>query len=343
MIELDGSYGEGGGQIVRLALIFSIALNRPFRVFNIRRKRKSPGLKRQHLHIIKTLLKISDSEAQGVELGSTELKFVPGKVRGKTLTVDFKTAGSIPLYLQSILPILLFLEGNLNLEVIGGTDVPMGPTIDFTRYAFLPFIKDSGAKVDIEVIRRGYYPEGGGRVRIVAASGALNKNPLHLRRGDLKEIKIFSVASRRLKNKKVAHRQLTTAEKLIKRKMPNGKIVEFFSYEDSGISTGSSITIISYFEGKSIISSDSLGAPGKPSETVAKEACYKLFEELKIECDVDRHLADHLIPLIALRGGSFRTSKVTDHLKTAVWVANQFLEERITLEGNLVKAGESLK
>ncbi len=336
MLELDGSYGEGGGQIVRAALFFSIALGKPFKVFNIRKGRKNPGLKRQHLNIIKTLLKISESKANGVKLGSLELEFYPGKVKGGKYVIDFKTAGSIPLYLQALLPILLFLEGSLHLEVKGGTDVPMGPTMDFTRFAFLPFVQDTGANVDIKVLKRGYYPEGGGVILLKAEKGSLNTSHLNLERGALERIDVYSVASKLLSKKRVAHRQLIAVERFVKEKLKE-KIFGYFSYEDSS-SPGSSITIVARFKEGGIISADSLGAPGKPSERVGKEAAEKFVAEFLSEGVVDVHLADHLVPLIALRGGSYVVSRITQHLETAVWVANRFMPGRLKIENNRIIA-----
>ena len=336
MVEIDGAYGEGGGQIVRAALFFSIALNKPFRVVNIRKGRRKPGLKRQHLNIIKTLLKISESEAVGAELGSTELEFYPGRVKGGRCVIDFKTAGSIPLYLQTLLPVLLFLEKDLRLEVKGGTDVPMGPTMDFTRFAFSPFVRDSGADFEVAVIRRGFYPEGGGVVVVSAGKGALNSSPLKIERKNLKKVTLYSVASRSLKGRKVAHRQLISAERFVKERL-NLEVNGHFSYEDSP-SPGSAVTIVAEFEGKAVVSSDALGAPGKPSEKVGREAAERFAEGFLSGASVDVHLADHLVPLIALRGGGYTVSHVTKHLETAVWVANKFVPDRVRMDGRKITA-----
>jgi len=340
VVELDGAYGEGGGQIVRAALFFSIALKKPFRVINIRKGRKKPGLKRQHLNIIKTLLKISDSEADGVKLGSLELEFYPGEVKGGRCKVDFKTAGSIPLYLQALLPILLFSKGRLHLEVVGGTDVPMGPTMDFTRFAFSPFVEDSGARFQLEVVKRGFYPEGGGVVVLKADRGRLNITPLELERGRLEKVSIYSVASNSLRGRKVAHRQLITAEKLLKERL-RSPIDTHFSYEKAS-SPGSAVTIVARMEKGGLISADALGAPGKPSEMVGREAAEKFLTEFSSQATVDVHLADHLIPLIFLRGGRYRVSAVTPHLETAVWVANKFMPDRVRIEKDEVKSEGAL-
>jgi RNA 3'-phosphate cyclase len=141
MIEIDGSYGEGGGQILRYALVYSIFLNKPFRIYNIRKGRPNPGLKAQHLNILKALKMISDSEVKGDEIGSLEVEFKPGEIRGGNIFLDFGTAGSIPLFLQTIFPVGIFSKNPVYLHLKGGTDVPGAPSIDyfknFTYYKIL--------------------------------------------------------------------------------------------------------------------------------------------------------------------------------------------------------------
>lgn len=337
MLMLDGSYKEGGGQIVRIALFMSLYCRKPVRIFNIRKGRKKPGLKRQHLFIVKTLEKITTSKIIGARLGSMELMFYPGIVKGGNYEIDFGTAGSIPLYLQTLLPVSMLLSGKLTLKVKGGTDVPMGPTMEFTREAFLPFIRAFGADVEIDVEKRGYYPKGGGS--IVLKVNKVNFKPVTLNldcTSNIREVKILSIASENLKERKVAHRQLIAAQRFIEERMKI-KVKGNFSYEPAG-STGSSITIIAKGEKGCIIGADALGAVGKPSERVGMEAAEKFMREVESGCCIDSHLADHLIPLIALGGGAIRTSRITGHIETAVWVVNQFIPDCLKICGNTIRS-----
>ena len=166
MVKIDGSYGEGGGQILRTALFLSLVTSTPFKIFNIRSSRKNPGLKRQHLTIIRALKILTTSTASGDRLGSTELEFKPGKILGGNIELDVETAGSIPLVLQTLIPVLIFAQKSSRLIIYGGTDVPGGMTMDYLRFVFLPYLTRFTNKISIKVKRRGYYPKGNGKVEI---------------------------------------------------------------------------------------------------------------------------------------------------------------------------------
>ncbi len=166
---LDGFYGEGGGQIVRFALVLSLLTGRSFRIVNIRRGRRRPGLKPQHLHILKALLKLapgSRTEPEHLQVGLTELTFHPAEPRGGTLTVDFKTAGSIPLFLQTLLPTCVLSREGCRLRIIGGTDVPFSMTWDFWEQVVAPYSRLLTQHLAFRVETSGYYPAGGGWVQV---------------------------------------------------------------------------------------------------------------------------------------------------------------------------------
>ena len=228
-LKIDGSTGEGGGQIVRLALFLSLIKGIPIEIFNIRRGRRKPGLKRQHLHVIKALEAITRSRCQGARLGSQAIRFFPGPIQGGQARVEFGTAGSIPLFLQTLLPVALFVSDPVELTIEGGTDVPMGPTMEFIRHLYLPFLRPLAHRLEIKVIRRGFYPVGGGEVLLVChpimARDSLSWEELLDRLASLGPLKPgltetptaggVSVASSSLKERKVAHRQAQKASRIL--------------------------------------------------------------------------------------------------------------------------------
>ena len=164
VVEIDGSMGEGGGQILRYSLSLSALTLKPVRIYNIRAKRSNPGLRPQHLTAVKALATITNAHVEGDRVGSMEIYFEPRRRRPGSYRFDIGTAGSISLVIQAILPTLLFSGGYTRVDITGGTDVSWSPPIDYMRYVFLHNLSLFGARVSIKLIRRGHYPRGGGRV-----------------------------------------------------------------------------------------------------------------------------------------------------------------------------------
>jgi RNA 3'-phosphate cyclase len=178
-LEVDGSFGEGGGQILRSAVAFSMILGRPIHVTRIRAGREVPGLRPQHAASLRILRDISGSTLEGGEIGSTEVRFYPQKVESTTMKVDLKTAASISLLLQAVVPAASLSGSRLELELLGGTDVPWSPTMDYFQSVTLPALKMFGIESVVKVLKRGYYPRGGGHVKAIIQSCA-EMHPLNL-------------------------------------------------------------------------------------------------------------------------------------------------------------------
>ncbi len=337
MIKIDGSYGEGGGQIVRTALFLSLLTGKPFRIHNIRASRKNPGLKMQHLSIIRALKQITESDAKGDKLNSTELEFHPGRVLGGNLKLDIHTAGSITLVLQTLLPTLTLAEKPSKLTIIGGTDVPGGMTIDYLRYIYQPFVERFSKKIEVRVRRRGYYPAGGGIVEVeVYPTSSLKIKPILLtEQGKLEFVKIISVSSTKLKKRNVAERQLKGAREILKKFNP----IEVIHYEES-LTPGCSILAYAQFSSGAIIGSDNIGKLGVPAEKIGQEAAKNLIHELNSGATVDIHLQDNIIPLIALAGGEIVVSKVTKHTQTNIMVTEKFLPVKFQVRGRRIYIDE---
>ena len=347
MIEIDGNFGEGGGQIVRTALSLSALTGHPFKIYDIRKGREDPGLKNQHLHGIKALKEICNAKTDGAELGSENLTFIPSKLISKNLNIDIGTAGSITLLLQSILLPLAFADKKLKIAISGGTDTKWSPSFDYLNNVVLPHFKKF-ADTEIIMLNRGYYPKGHGKVELrinpklhINNYGNFESFAENLRKdikpitlleqGSLLAIKGISHASKELQNAKVSERQAQSASSFLKSefKCPIDIKSEYVDTE----SIGSGVTLWAIFTKTNeidynnpiIIGADSLGERGKKSEDVGRETALDLENEIKSGCAVDKHMADMIFPLMALlKSSSIKTSNITNHCKSNIYTIEKF-------------------
>lgn len=334
MIEIDGSYLESGGQILRSAISLSAIKKNPCRVFNIRKTRPKPGLQTQHLLGIQALSQLCNGKLEGDYLGSEEIKFYPGDIDRERVSVNIPTAGSISLVLQILIPPTLFAPEPIEIIFNGGaTDTFFSPTIDHFQYIFLKILEKVGVKVEINTLKRGYYPEGGARVEVKIYPGKLKSLNL-TERGEFQKIIAISGASESLKSKRVSERQLAGAREILgKLKLP---IEEKLKYDDTSC-PGSQICLIAEFE-NTVIGVDNLGKLGKRAEDVGKETALELLKEQKSNACLDKHLADQILPYLALaeKKSEVTVSEITNHSKTNIWVIEKFIEGKFKIEGNLI-------
>jgi len=361
-ITIDGSHGEGGGQILRTALSLSLILSKPVEIINIRRGRPKSGLQPQHLTCVNACRDISDAHVEGNEIvGSTQLQFFPHVTKSGSFTFNVAekrgSAGSTSLILQTLLPPLIFGQHTVRLTLMGGTHVPWSPTFHYLKEVFLPVIEKMGCSVRPSIDRWGWYPIGGGVVHaeINPASPHIPLNPPlppfrkggdpnpPLLKGEIGGLKGLTIEEkgRLLKiwgMSAVSNLPVSIAERQRAEGLNSLKVlgvdtdIEVVSAPSPG--KGTFFFIVAEYEGiKAGFSA--LGAIGKPAEEVAREACRAFFEYHDSNGAVEPHLADQLIPYMALADGpsSFTTTRITRHLLTNVWTVRQLMDVDIRVEG----------
>jgi RNA 3'-terminal phosphate cyclase (ATP) len=323
IIEIDGSFGEGGGQILRTALSLSCLLNRPFRIFNIRKGRKKPGLMPQHLACVKAMELLSGAKVQGASIGSMELYFKPGEVKPGNFFFDIGTAGSTMLVLETMFPCLAFSDKKSVVTLKGGTHVPFSPSFHYVREVFCEFLKRTGIKSTLTIERFGFYPKGGGLIRAEIEPAKRINNIRLLERGRLLKIRGLScVANLPLS---IAERQREQFIKTISPAIPSQLDIEIEVLSASSPGTGTFIHITAQFE-NSIAGFTALGERGKKAEAVGEEAGTAFLRYYGTDGALDPHLSDQITIYLSLAQGvsEFSTSEITRHLLTNLWVLNKF-------------------
>jgi RNA 3'-terminal phosphate cyclase (ATP) len=340
MIEVDGSYGEGGGQVLRTAVALAAVLSKEIRVFNIRAGRSEPGIRPQHMTGVKAAAELCSGDLPGLEIGATEFVFKPGILRAGTFRFDVGTAGSVTLVLQTLMPILAFAPGPVQLEIAGGTDVKWSPPIDYVRLVTLPILRKIGYHGDLELVRRGHYPKGGGLVKF-STGGPSKLRPL-IREESGSVSKIYGISHAVALPRHVADRQAAAARKnLEEAKLPFPTIDVEVVDDMRELSPGTGIVLSAETLNGSILGSDALGERGRPAEEVGSTAGKILVEEVDSGTMLDRHMGDMIIPYLVLTEGASEVSisRVTQHTRTNVKGAEWLTQGKLDLEGELDHSG----
>lgn len=325
MITIDGSYGEGGGQILRTSLALSLVTGKFFRIENIRAGRKKPGLMRQHLTCVNAAANIGKARVKGNFIGSQSLFFEPTTIKPGTYDFSVGTAGSTTLVLQSVLPALLVADGKSELTLQGGTHNPFAPPFDFLEKVFLPIIKKMGATVDAELITPGFYPAGGGKYTVtVEPVKKLNSIDLIDRGHTCAKFAQATVAKLPLK---ICEIELNEVCKKLKWDRLCTKALEVHNSRGPGNIITLQIAcenITELFTG--------FGEKSVRAEHVAKDAINQAKKYLTTDAPVGRYLADQLIiPMAMAGGGKFRTLPLSRHSTTNIDIVKMFLDVDVTV------------
>ena len=334
MITIDGSYLEGGGQILRTSIALSAITGKPCSIVNIRKGRPNPGLQPQHLKCLEAAARICNAKTRGLTLGSEEIEFTPGKITGGNFSIETGTAGSVTLIMQALMPICFFADRQSTLDITGGTDVEWSPSIHYFNNVFLrslePLGMKSGEAYDLSIEKYGFYPRGGGKVRLrIRPFTKFNRLEL-TSRGKLKKYDIVSMTSDDLKKSCISERQIEGAEKLLG---SQGKREVLYP---NTLSTGSSFLVVANFE-RCKVGVGVLGKKGKKAELVGEEAAIQLKRQMDTHACFDEHMADQILIYMALAGNSkISVAGVTNHCKTNIWTIEKFLPVRFDVRGNVI-------
>ncbi len=328
LVVLDGSQGEGGGQILRTALSLSCVTGRPFRIYNIRANRAKPGLRAQHLACVRAAAAVCAARVEGAEIAATRLSFEPGEVRPGEYRFDIGTAGSASLVFQTVAYPLSFASGESLVTITGGTHNPMSPCFHYLEQCWAPVINHMGFRIKLELRRAGFYPKGGGEMqaRILPAREV---QPIHWpQRGALLRCEALAGAARLKPH--VREREARQASRRLERMAIRARVRDV---DLPAASPGAFVLIrVDFASGRAGFAA--LGAPGKPAERVADEACDALRNFLSSAGAVDAHLADQLLlPCVFAAGESqFATPTITSHLLTNAAVICSFTDAVVDVE-----------
>lgn len=324
MVRIDGSKGEGGGQVLRTSLALSLVTGTPFQMVNIRAGRQKPGLLRQHLTAVKAATEVGAAEVTGAELGSRELTFKPRALAPGNYFFSVGTAGSATLVLQTVLPALMVASGPSTLRLEGGTHNPLAPPFDFLQKAYLPLVKRMGPKVEAVLERHGFFPAGGGKFQVKVEPAPLKPLVL-LERGRV--VRRQATALIAMIPFDVAKRELATVEQALKWKPTELRTEELKRTQGPG----NVLTLEVESEHVTEVFT-AFGSRGVRAEEVSGSAAGEVKRYLDAEVPVGEHLCDQLLLLLALaKGGTFRTLPLDGHAVTQLDTFAHFLDVKVNV------------
>ena len=324
MLEIDGSYGEGGGQILRNSIALSTLIDKPVKITNIRANRPNPGIKSQHYVSIKSIQELCNAKTNGLEIGSLSLSFKPGNFKGGSYNFEIGTAGSITLVFQACILASLKTKEPVTIRLTGGTDVKWSPSWDYFNHVFIPLLQKIGVTVKANLIKRGYYPKGGGEAEIII-NPTKKLLPLKLdKEHEFSEVEgIINIAnlpehiSIRIKHAVIRN--------LLKRDLMSTINVE----ATTSLSPGTGITIWSKTQ-DTILGSTILGERGLSAEEIGKTVAINLLNEMDSRSTLDVYAFDQLLPYMAVAMENGRSicyvREMSNHAKTNIWLMQRFFD-----------------
>ncbi|MEB2284314.1 MAG: RNA 3'-phosphate cyclase [Polyangiaceae bacterium UTPRO1] len=329
MLEIDGSYGEGGGQLVRLAVALSAATGRPVVLRNVRAARRNPGLAPQHLAAVRAVASLADAEVDGAALRSLALRFVPGALRGGEYRFDVGTAGSITLVFQALLPVMVVANRPVAIRVAGGSDVRQSPCTDYFVRVLLPLLARMGIAPRLEIVRRGYYPLGGGELRLELDAAELQ--PLHLgKHGTVTSIEGCAHVANLPEHIAIRMRSGTLAPLAAVTDVAP-EIAALVLDERRAHGAGGAIAVWARTT-TTVLGAGRAAERGVRAEALGTAVGAELAADIATGATVDLHAADQLLVFLALAGGgSYLARAVTSHMRTAMWLIEKFLPVEFTV------------
>lgn len=340
MREIDGSYGEGGGQLLRTSVAIAAITRQPVHLYNIRAKRSNPGLAPQHLTAVKAVAALCGAEVDGLGVKSREVIFRPGALRSGQFDFDVGTAGSITLVLQAALPAAISCGQEVSMNITGGTDVRAAPPLDYFRHVLLPLLSSMGVRAKMEVVRRGYYPRGGGQVVVEVHPSPLLRPLLLDKREDLAGIVGF------------AH--ISNLPEHIVQRMVGSALHELSAFSNfkapmiglevlglgEAVGQGGAI-LLTADTSHTRLGASAVAERGVPAERLGSEAGQLLRQEILSGATLDIHAADQVLIYLALASGPscFLARELSSHAATTIWLLEQFLPIRFQVgeEGHLIR------
>lgn len=328
---VDGSEGEGGGQLLRTSLSLSVVTGIPFEMVNIRVRRPNPGLQAQHLQALLAAQQICGATVEGAAQGSLAVRFLPGPPSSGQYRFDIGTAGATSLVLQTVYLPLLRCSRPSTVQVRGGTHVAWSPTFNYLVGSWLPCLRAMGGAIDLSLRHAGFYPEGGGEIVARIEPGAALKPFWLEERGPLHEVQVYS-AHTNLRDE-VANRQARAAQRLLQEAGLQPVVVQTHLPSRSRNTLCAITGVFAHTQ----VCYTALGERGKRAERVAEEACAAFFAFLHTRATVDEFLADQLLLPVALASGAsrFRTPRITPHLLTNIATIRRFLPLEVRLTAGL--------
>lgn len=328
--EIDGGYGEGGGQLVRTAVAVSAVSGGAVRISNIRPRRRVPGLAPQHVAAVRAVAALCDAQCEGLEPRSTAVSFAPRRLHGGEFEFDIGTAGSIALVLQALLPAAAASHQQVVATIHGGTDLPAAPPLDYLRLVLLPLLERMGLRARLTVVRRGYYPRGGGIVRLAVEPTARLRSFVAAQRGAVAGIEAVVHLSRLPRH--VGDRMLAAAQAALPADVPFAAQVEQCGPE-AAVGTGGAILLRAVAAG-AVLGAARVAERGVRAEQVGEAAARMLAGDLDAAATLDIHAADQMLVYAALADGPslFRAARVSQHAATAMWVLEQLTRARFDVQ-----------
>ena len=329
-LEIDGSYGEGGGQLVRTAVALAAITGTRIRIANIRTKRDKPGLAAQHVAAIRAVAGLCAAEVEGLAIGAQSIGFVPHALSGGEFRFDVGTAGSVALVAQALLPVMVAASVPSRVRITGGTDVRQAPPVDYLRFVLFPLLEHLGVSASIDVVRRGYYPRGGGEVDLAVEPAALRPA-------------IFGVPGAERAVRGVAHVANLDERVAVRMRKSALERLALGGLRDAAIDTavvgpldakgqGGAIVVWAR-SGATVLGAARVAERGVRAEELGEAVATELAADLLNDAALDVHAADQILPFLALAGGGgFTTRTFSSHARTASWLIERFLPVRFATE-----------